>query len=821
MMSPRFFGDDVLESCIAGHRMFAGSGDPLQPVALVQQALADLGFSLTVDGLFGPETGATVSAYKHGKGLIPNDPIVGAATMAALDADFAHELFDTKADDVAGTRFDLGSRIGTRDDPVDGFATCEFQNGICVEAGHAVAYAMPASVQAAWLAAGGLGGSFGMPIADPLELDANRSVQEFAFVAHVFGGAQDFVLPRDIWEASISGGSMIGLPLDAAQAIGIGGASFVPHDQGVVLAVPEASPQPLPQAVFDAWAAREAVGTSLGAPSGFAFPGAAGTTFPFQFGNITTSDGGVAAVSATVAGDLQRFFQPGDDALHLTPRITGSRATAFIGGEATFAAMRADIASTHGPADFVYILSWHCNLDFPLLSGDPGATPPIPADPTSTLRSLLDRCAFDGVQVRAMLWAGDPVPSPPTILKLLSPQVSVPWQLARDYARMKTSRVVNEPTVRHINSFAANGNDGAAILDDRHRPMGSHHQKVLVIGAGSKLIAYLGGIEANIDRIPPPVAGEGGSPLFDISVRLEDAGAFLALETFILRWDLHPGKLGSPLRGASVALPLPVGGPMAIQVTHTYGRGFPLASAVQTASTALCNGIKNARQFFYMEDQYFVGSDKMATAINDALSNPNAPNLVGIVVIAAENSVSDLPDLPFRRRAFLGPLAKRFPGRLLVFERLGSGSTTGPTAYVHSKLLIVDDEAAFVGSVNSNRRSWFHDSEIDATIVDTSGPGGIAPGARGWVRDFRCALWARHFNFTFAQIGDFATCLTVWRAIISGQLVVIDGNLVDISGTVSVRPYDVAAAVPRYSIAGVPVASDLLQLAWNTLEDPA
>ena len=43
----------------------------------------------------------------------------------------------------------------------------------------------------------------------------------------------------------------------------------------------------------------------------------------------------------------------------------------------------------------------------------------------------------------------------------------------------------------------------------------------------------------------------------------------------------------------------------------------------------------------------------------------------------------------------------------------------------------------------------------------------------------------------------------------------------DISGTVSIRPYDVDAAVPRYAIAGVPVASDLLQLAWNTLEDPA
>ncbi len=162
-------------------------------------------------------------------------------------------------------------------------------------------------------------------------------------------------------------------------------------------------------------------------------------------------------------------------------------------------------------------------------------------------------------------------------------------------------------------------------------------------------------------------------------------------------------------------------------------------------------------------------------------------------MIAAENSVADLPDLPFRRRAFLSPLATSFPDRFLVFERLGGGSTIGPTAYVHTKLL----------------------------IVDTSGPGGIAPGTRGVVRDFRCNLWSKHFNFTSKLFGDFATCLTIWKAIISGNLVILDGNLVDISGTVSVRSYNVGAIVPRFAIAGVPVDSKLLELAWNTLEDPS
>ena len=134
--------------------------------------------------------------------------------------------------------------------------------------------------------------------------------------------------------------------------------------------------------------------------------------------------------------------------------------------------------------------------------------------------------------------------------------------------------------------------------------------------------------------------------------------------------------------------------------------------------------------------------------------------------------------------------------------------------------MIVDDEAAFIGSVNSNRRSWFHDSEIDATVVDSTGAGGAAPGTRGFVRDFRCTLWAQHLNLSSALLGDFATSLTFWQAVISGALVLINGTLVDISGTVSVRAYNATAVVPRYAVGGVPVPDALLQKAWDTLEDP-
>jgi phosphatidylserine/phosphatidylglycerophosphate/cardiolipin synthase-like enzyme len=812
LVSPRFYGQDLLNSCLAGYRITVGGGDPPEPVALIQQALSDLGFSIEVDGDFGSETGAVVADYKTGKGISPNDPVVSVETMTALDTDFAHELIDAKANDIAGTEFALGDRIGTRVDLEDGFATCEFQNGICAELGHLVAYAMPSIVQDAFVTAGGLDGEFGAPVSDPISLDGSRSVQQFASAAFIFGGAQNFSLSIDLWQASIAGGSMIGFPLGPPQRTA-GGATFVPHDQGVVLAVPDVAPQPVPQAVFDLWSTQESAGTSLGAPIGFAFPSTTGTTiFPFSNGGIQLNEVGVASLVGLVSGDLQRYFQPADNSLFLNAPIPGTKATPIIGGAAAFASMKADIAAANGPNDFVYILSWHCNVDLQLVAGDPN----------STLRSLLTFCANSKVQVRAMLWAGDPIPPPPTIVGFLG-GAAVPWALAKDYARMKTSRTVNDPAVQFINGLLATGNDTGAILDDRHLPMGSHHQKVVIVGRGfssanssqGKLIAYVGGIEANLDRVPPPVAGEFGSPLFDISVRLENAAAWLVLNSFVARWTAHPNSFGAPLRGAGMPVPSHTG-PLIVQVTNTYGSGFPFTTAVQTSSTALANGIKSARQFFYMEDQYFVGSPKMTTAINDAMTAN--PALTGIVVIAAEDSVADLPDIAFRRRDFLRPLVTKFPGRLLVFERLGGGSTIGPTAYVHSKLLIVDDEAAFIGSVNSNRRSWFHDSEIDATIVDSTGSGGAAPGSRGWVRDFRCNLWSQHLNLSSAILGDFPTSLTFWQAVLSGSFVLIGGTLTDISGTVSVRAYSSTAVVSRYQIAATPVPDALLRKAWDSLE---
>ncbi len=85
-------------------------------------------------------------------------------------------------------------------------------------------------------------------------------------------------------------------------------------------------------------------------------------------------------------------------------------------------------------------------------------------------------------------------------------------------------------------------------------------------------------------------------------------------------------------------------------------------------------------------------------------------------------------------------------GRYLVTEQI----------YIHSKLLIVDDAVAIVGSANINDRSLTGngDTEIAAVVVDTEGvelrdlgSPGVKVQTRKFARELRKNIWKKHFGF--------------------------------------------------------------------------
>jgi peptidoglycan hydrolase-like protein with peptidoglycan-binding domain len=98
------------------------AGEPQSDsVRKLQLALQDLGYYLSlinpVDGIFGPQTGEAVVAFKHDHGLQPADPVIGKGTMAALDAYFVAEPADPDAPDPS-----IAGLAALADDSITNFA---------------------------------------------------------------------------------------------------------------------------------------------------------------------------------------------------------------------------------------------------------------------------------------------------------------------------------------------------------------------------------------------------------------------------------------------------------------------------------------------------------------------------------------------------------------------------------------------------------------------------------------------------------------------------------------------------------------------------
>ncbi|SFG57716.1 phospholipase D1/2 [Duganella sp. CF458] len=105
-------------------------------------------------------------------------------------------------------------------------------------------------------------------------------------------------------------------------------------------------------------------------------------------------------------------------------------------------------------------------------------------------------------------------------------------------------------------------------------------------------------------------------------------------------------------------------------------------------------------------------------------------------------------------------------GRYVVSEQI----------YIHSKLLIVDDAVAIIGSANTNDRSLTGngDTEIAAVIVDTEdvqlrdlGSPHYTVRTRKFARELRRQLWTKHFGFMIDSEDYFRSTQRATRARVS------------------------------------------------------
>nr|WP_227467762.1 phospholipase D-like domain-containing protein [Nocardioides lijunqiniae] len=107
------------------------------------------------------------------------------------------------------------------------------------------------------------------------------------------------------------------------------------------------------------------------------------------------------------------------------------------------------------------------------------------------------------------------------------------------------------------------------------------------------------------------------------------------------------------------------------------------------------------------------------------------------------------------------------PDRVAVY---GIENRAGTPVYVHAKCCLIDDTWATIGSDNFNRRSWTHDSELSAVVVDTD-----PDDPHRYARSLRVELAREHLDRDddamedcadtdgmFAAFADSAARLDAW-----------------------------------------------------------
>jgi phosphatidylserine/phosphatidylglycerophosphate/cardiolipin synthase-like enzyme len=318
-----------------------------------------------------------------------------------------------------------------------------------------------------------------------------------------------------------------------------------------------------------------------------------------------------------------------------------------------------------------------------------------------------------------------------------------------------------------------------ALLDMRVRLGGSHHQKMVVIryrDQPERDIAYVGGIDLchsrrdDADHGGDPqameLAAEYGAtpPWHDIQAAITGPAVHDVETVFRERW-LDPTPLSrSPLRYVKDRLtrldltpdPLPeqappppevAGGTHAVQLLRTYpdlrlNRDYPFANGGErSVARGYTKALTRATQVIYVEDQYLWGHH-VGDVFTEALRENPDLHVIAVVPLHPDlDGASRVPQLVGRRRAMLEMLDTA-PGRVAVY---GIENHAGTPVYVHAKACVIDDTWATVGSDNFNRRSWTHDSELSAVVVDRAGD---------YARRLRLTLAAEHLDRTPAPGGD-------------------------------------------------------------------
>jgi phosphatidylserine/phosphatidylglycerophosphate/cardiolipin synthase-like enzyme len=424
------------------------------------------------------------------------------------------------------------------------------------------------------------------------------------------------------------------------------------------------------------------------------------------------------------------------------PWTSGNLVMPHVHGANYFARLLEVIGSTRS-GDRIFLTDWRGDADERMTKDGP------------TVAELLSSAGRRGVEVRALLW------------------------------RSHSGRLNSEENT-HLGAII-NESGGEALLDERVRRGGSHHQKLLVVRRKDRPeddVAFIGGIDlchgrrddaahAGDPQAPPLDERYGPTPPWhDAMAEIRGPAVAHVLDTFAERWD-DPTPLDhrNPYRAVVHRLarmprhpeqlperwePPPEAGAHQVQILRTYPAkrpAYPFApQGERSIARAYSRAFTRARRLIYVEDQYF-WSDVVATTLADALRREPKLHVIAVVPRYPEedNRIAG-PPMMFGQRLAWDQLREAGGDRFAMFDL---ENAAGTPVYVHAKVCVVDDHWMTVGSDNLNLRSWTHDSELTCAVVD---PDGVLP------RSLRTSLFAEHLGLPQddPRLSDLSGALALW-----------------------------------------------------------
>jgi len=302
-----------------------------------------------------------------------------------------------------------------------------------------------------------------------------------------------------------------------------------------------------------------------------------------------------------------------------------------------------------------------------------------------------------------------------------------------------------------------------------------HHQKSWLVDAGTTgEVAFVGGINLDVASVAVPghtSRAEGN--VHDVYLELRGPALTDVYHNFVQRWngaserERPDGAWPASSRTDDLPFPARVSrsvGSVPVQITRTVRRetysdatptpggvGYDIARGEHSILEQYLAALDAARSTIYFEDQA-IASPRVIERIDAA-----ARRGVDVVFLAPGNAHPEFAAARRdpKRRALFEPLDAL--GRHANFTLAAIASHDGPRAYhdvyVHAKILLVDDAWATIGSTNVADRSFFGDTELNASFWDADA-----------VRRLRATLLAEHLGRDTSVLDDRAA-LALFREV--------------------------------------------------------